>query len=251
MINIQCNFRTIAKSVRHYLSDYGLRVIEQNHRFFAKATSFPCVLLVERTFGDLGRFKVSVVGESKKRMSLGIFGMSAVLVEKNNLDPSGKTFNILHFEGDDYGRCYLFVYSWVCLEQFCQHHFGCQPDEIDLDKLIKRLIKETYWGSRGHAKMGTGEFSEPVKDFTIADEKVYRLSEVTREGAFFGFETQDEQISYFMTYQPTADISAYSEEELSKVYDIIDRQQQEYDDKPWLFSPLISNPPAFTPHKFN
>ena len=64
MINIQCSFRTIAKSVRHYLSDYGLRVIEQNHRFFAKATSFPCVLLVERTFGDLGRFKVSVVGES-------------------------------------------------------------------------------------------------------------------------------------------------------------------------------------------
>ena len=122
---------------------------------------------------------------------------------------------------------------------------------MDLDKLIKCLIKETYWGSRGHAKMGTGEFSEPVKDFTIADEKVYRLSEVTREGAFFGFETQDEQISYFMTYQPTADISAYSEEELSKVYAIIDRQQQEYDDKPWLFSPLISNPPAFTPHKFN
>lgn len=251
MINIQCSFRTIAKSVRHYLSDYGLRVIEQNHRFFAKATSFPCVLLVERTFGDLGRFKVSVVGESKKRMSLGIFGMSAVLVDNNELDSSGKTFNILHFEGDDYGNCYLLVYNWLCLEKFSRCYFECHPDEIDIDKLIKRLIKVTYWGSRGQAKFGTGEFSEPVKDFTINNEKCYRLSDVTKEGAFFGVETQDEKISYFTDFRSSSELYSYSEEDLKQVYAIIDRQQQEYDDKPWLFSPLISNPPAFTPHKFN
>lgn len=251
MINIQTNFRSISKTVRSYMSDFALRIIEQNHRFFAKATSYPCVLLVERTIGDLGRFKVSVVAESKKRTRLGLFGMSAVLVEKNNLDPSGKSFNILHFEGDDYGKCYLFVYNWVCLEQYCQHHYGCQPDEIDINKLIKRLIKETYWGSRGHGKLGTGELSEPDKDITIAGEKVYRLSQVTKEGAFFGVETQDEQISFFMIYHPTAEITAYPEEELRKVHALIDRKMKEYDDEPWLFSPLVSNPPALPPNKFN
>lgn len=251
MINIQSNFRSVAKSVRQYMTDCGRRVIEQNRRFFAKATSFPCVLLADRTFGELGRFKVSVVAESKKRISLGIFGVSAVLVEKNNLDSSGKSFNILHFEGDDYGSSYLFVFSWLCLEQYCQHYYGCQPDEVDIDKLVKRIIKETYWGSRGHLKLGTGELSEPVKDLMIADEQVYRLSEVTRDGAFFGVETKDERIAYFMHYQPTADISAYSVEELKKVHGIIDRQQKEYDDKPWLFSPLVSAPPAVTPQKIN
>ena len=251
MINIQCNFRAIAHSVRHHLTDCATRIVEQNHRFFVKATSFPCVLLVERTFGDLGRYKVSIVAESKKRISIGIFGMSAVLVERNNLDSSGKTFNILHFEGDDRGNCYLFVFSWLCLEEYCQHHYGCHPDEIDIDKLIKRIIKETYFGSRGHCKLAPGEFGEPVQDFMIADEKVYRLSEVTKEGVFFGVETSDERIAYFMGYQPSADVSAYSEEDLRKVYDIIDRHEKEYDEKPWLFSPLISDPPSFTPHKFN
>lgn len=251
MINIQSNFRAIAIPVRHHLTDCAKRVIEQNRRFFAKATCFPCVLLVERTFGDLGRFKVSVVAESKKRISIGIFGMSAILVEKNNLDPSGKTFNILHFEGDDHGNCFLFVYSWLCLEQYCEYHFNCHPDEMDIDKLIKRIIKETYWGSCGHAKLGSGEISEPVPDFMIADEKVFRLTQVTKEGVFLGVETSDDRISYFMDYQPSADVSVYSEEELRKVYAIIDRHEKEYDEKPWLFSPLISNPPVFSPHTFN
>lgn len=53
MINIQSNFRAIAIPVRHHLTDCVKRVIEQNRRFFAKAASFPCVLLVE----NLWRFR--------------------------------------------------------------------------------------------------------------------------------------------------------------------------------------------------
>ncbi len=251
MINVQSNFKEIAPIVRRYMMEYGMKAFEQNRRAFAKATSFPFVLLADRAFGELGRVKVSVVAESKKRFSMGIVGLSVIMVEKNNLDSDGKTFNILHFEGDDMGNNYLFVYMWTMLEDYSQHHFGCSAVDVSLDRLVKLLIKETYWGSRGHGMLSTGAIAQPVHDFKIMDEPTYRASQVTKEGVLFGQETKDRRMTMYLTYHSSDEVRSYSPEDLEKVYKIMDRHQQEYDDKPWLFSPMIAAIPKFTPHSIN
>lgn len=251
MINIQSNFRAIARDVRRYMMESAPKVVSQNRRVFAKATSFPSVILADRTFGDLGRLKLSVVAESKKRFTMGIVGISAVMIERNNLDPDGNTFNILHFEGDDYGNTFLFVYTWLMLEDYSRHHFGCSATDIPVDRLLKRLIRETYWGSRGHAMYGKGDIAQPDEDFKIMDEPTYRATQVTKEGVLFGQETKDQLMTMYLSYHPSDTVKAYSTEELEKVYALMDRQRQEYDDKPWLFSPMVAAFPNFTPHVIN
>ena len=251
-LEVDFDFNYLTKTVRKYMYDAGVKICEQNHRYFAKATSFPCVLLSDRTFGDLGRFKISVVAETKKRLSKGLVGISSLKISPASSDPEVKWYHVFHFEGSDQGDSVVYVYSVYFLEIYAQHRFGCSMVDVDVDRLLRSLIKETYWGNRGHGMYGEGEISQPVDDVLLMGKPSYRCTMVTKEGVCYGFEAKEQNVVLYYNYKSLSEAEEYTSDVLEVVHRYMDNMERRYDENPLLYSPMASMmKTTFLPHKLN
>ena len=242
MYNFDLDYSSHYDDIRHRMMDCARGILEQNRRAFAKATKFPFVCLKDRSFGNLGTIKVSVVAESKSRMHKGVIGVSAFQVIETAPDEDGRTgYGLLHFEYNDNGGHYLYFLTPPFLAEYARHRLGRSLEDVPVDTVIKNYVKDSYWGSNGHCMLSADKaLAAPSENALINGQPSYFVTFVIDGGVCFGLENKEKNIHVYYTYKQDEDVEEYSDEELKKVHDLMESKRRDFDENPWLYSPLAT-----------
>ena len=244
MYNVLLDYEGQYVDIRRRMMDKAHGILEQNRRAFIKATRFPYVCVKDRVLGDLGSFKISVVAESKSRLKMGIVGVSAFKVfEVPDEDGNNSGYySLLHFEYNDDSSHFLYYLLPTFIEDYVKHRFGKGVKDVPVDTVIKSFVKDSYWGSNGHLMLSPDKgLSSPLEDTLINNQPCWGVSFVIESGVCFGFENKAKNIQVYFAYKREEDVNEYSNEDLAKVHDLMDAKRRDFDNNPWLYSPLAAN----------
>ncbi len=243
MYNFVLEFDGMYDDIRSRMMEHAGKILEQNRRAFIKAAQFPYVCVKDRTLGDMGRFKISVVAESKSRMSKGIIGVSAFKVHevKDKEGHATGNYGLLHFEFNDTGGHYLYFLTPPFISSYVTQRFGKPAAEVPMDTVVKAFVRDSYWGSNGHMMAHPDKaLSAPSENTHINGQPCWHVSFVIDGGVCFGLENRERNIHVYFTYKTEDNVEEYTAEDLAKVHEIMEARRRDFDENPWMYSPFAA-----------